>query len=291
MKNFLITHRVLWICLLLGLGLAVARRVYFAPSSAPQSRQNLAPPSKHVNRITRLPGYQRQQTARLLETHVSEPDQAEPLRDSELETIRDWAGTEPRAAADWVSRLPAGPARHDAIKGVAIVWANSDLPSAIQWVRQLPDGEERHSAILSVAYEAARTDPMEALTLAREIPANQSQVDLITHAAAEWAATAPAAAAEWATQIPDVALRESVLVSVATAWGDSDPVAAANLAVNTITEEKQQDDAIVGIVQRWGQQDADAATAWVTPFPEGILRETALENLANLRLNLAAPGR
>ena len=289
------SRSVMWVSLLLGLGLATAGRVYYASVSAPRSRQDIAQPAGHVNPPERPPRHHRQNVALLTEIpterRAPEPDQTEPLRDSELETIRDWAETDPRAATDWVSRLPAGPARHEAVQGVAIVWANSDLPAAIQWVRQLPAGEERQGAVLSVAYEAVRTAPMEALTLALELPANQTQADLITHAAAEWAATAPAAAAEWAQQIPDAALRAAVLVSVATAWGESDPVAAANLAVTAIVEERQQDDAIVGIVQRWGQQDAVAAAAWVTQFPAGTLRETALENLAMLRPHLAPPGR
>ena len=186
------------------------------------------------------------------------------------------------AVSERVSQPPASPAPAAASPRVAIGRANRNLPAAVQWAGQLPDGVEREATILSVAYEACRTEPTTALTLALELPADQAQGDLIVHAATEWAATAPAAAAAWAKQISDTELREAVLAGVATAWGDSDPVAAAGLVVTEIAGEKPQRDAIVSIAQRWAQQDAAGAVAWVETFPDDGLREMARESLAAL---------
>ena len=41
-----------------------------------------------------------------------------------------------------------------------------------------------------------------------------------------------------------------------------------------------QADTIISIVQRWAQQSPADATDWVNQFPDGDLRDTALECLA-----------
>jgi hypothetical protein len=173
-------------------------------------------------------------------------------------------------------------ASRDTITARAIELAISDLPAAIAWVQQLADDEDRRSALLHVAYETARMKPITALTLALELPSGRARDDLITHAAAEWAANDPQAASEWAKQISENSLRDHVLAVVATAWGESDPVAAANLAVSSLPAGRSQEDALIGILQRWVQNEPTAAAAWVERFPIGELRQTAVETLAQL---------
>jgi hypothetical protein len=203
-------------------------------------------------------------------------------RDLKLRLIRRWAGIDPSAAAEWVSQIPMGSERQEAIEGVAIVWANRNLLDAAGWVRHLSDAAERNGGALSVAYEAARTDPVAALELAIEVPAGESRDNLVTHAASQWAVKNPAAALEWAKQISDRDLHERVLTAITTVWGEADPIAAATLAVQELIPGKQQDDAVVGIVQRWVQKKPQEAAAWVLKFPEGTLRDTALEELVKL---------
>src|SRR5208283_3713767 len=115
----------------------------------------------------------------------------------DLLPLREWAAKDVRAAADWVSRLPPGLARQDALTTVAVVWANQDIAEAASWVRALPEPGEQAGGLETIAYEAARTQSLTALNLALELPAGDSRDELITHAVAQWAATDPAAAAQW----------------------------------------------------------------------------------------------
>ena len=87
------------------------------------------------------------------------------------------------------------------------------------------------------------------------------------------------AAAVSAGQIADATLRERVTSVIATVWSSNDPVAAAQFAVLLLAPGKPQNDAVIGIVQRWVQKDPKAAEKWVTAFPKGVLRETAVENM------------
>ncbi len=207
---------------------------------------------------------------------------SELARDLGVRLIRRWAEADPRLAANWVSRMSPGVARQEAIEGMAIVWANQSLSDAVEWIRQLPEEGERQGGMLIAAYEAARTEPTAALQLAIELPANPTRDELMVHAASQWAARDPQATADWAKQIPDAELRERTFSAIALAWAESDPAAAATLAVKLIPLGRHQDDAVVGIVQRWVQKQPEQAAAWVARFPEGSLRESALENLVKL---------
>jgi len=150
-------------------------------------------------------------------------------------------------------------------------------------IHHLPATNERDRALLDSIYEIARTKPVEALTWAMEnAPATTAGDELIAHTAVQWAATDPQAASRWAEKVPDEELRAQLLTGIATAWGESDSLAAAELALRTLPAGRQQDDAVVGIVQRWVQTEPEAAATWVLDFPAGSLRETALENLVKI---------
>lgn len=101
----------------------------------------------------------------------------------------------------------------------------------------------------------------------------------------QWASRDGEQAAAWARQIADANLRGKLLRDVAVGWAERNPVAAGTLAVSDIASGRQQDDAIVSIVQRWAQQQPEAAADWVEQFPEGELKRTATEYLVTLSRN------
>jgi hypothetical protein len=205
------------------------------------------------------------------------------FRDLMFALIRQWAESDAPSAAHWAEGMPIGAIRQESLNGVALVWANQDLDGTIQWATQLPADDERTEVLRGTAYEAARTEPLTALSIAVESPASPENDALIQHSALQWASKSPEEAARWAVDISDQALRERVLSLVAAAWGESDPVAASKLAISAIAPGKAQDDAVIGIVQRWVQTDPDATQEWVQSFPKGVLRETAIANIIQLR--------
>ena len=211
-----------------------------------------------------------------------EPDASDLHQELGLRLIRLWTSSDPSAVSEWLDQRPPGTVSQDAIKEVATVWANEDLSAAVEWARRLTEGPDRQTGLRNVAYEAARTKPIEAITLSMELPADQSRDDLITHSALQWAAVDPRGAAEWARQIDSEGLRDRILSGIAAVWGGTDPNAAATLAVKSVSAGRAQDDAVVGIAQRWVQKEPENAAAWVAQFPNGILRDTALENLVSL---------
>jgi hypothetical protein len=200
--------------------------------------------------------------------------------------IQRWAESDPAAAAAWATNLPAGKFQKQMIGGVAIAWANVALPEAREWVNHLPAECGRREATLSVAYEAARTHPIEALDLAAHLPADIERDNLIVHSVNQWAATEPTAALKWTAEIKDEALRQKLLACITVVWADKDAHTAAILASTVIPPGRLQQDAAVGIVQRWAQYDPIAAENWVRQFPDDDLRETAMANLKQIESNL-----
>lgn len=202
----------------------------------------------------------------------------------ELQVLRRWAELEPQRAADWAVQNAEGSARRELIEQVALAWADKDLFSAIKWARQLAGGEDKNEALKSVVGEAVRFKPGLAVELAvrEQIPIDNLP-EFLAYASAQWAATEPDDASEWAQQLPEGPTREQVLSRVAMSMADRDPVSAANLIVSVIKAGRPQDDAVVGVVQRWVQKDPAAAAKWVaTGLPDNPLRLTAVENLVSI---------
>jgi hypothetical protein len=196
--------------------------------------------------------------------------------------IRHLAEIDPALAAGEVEMLPESAEREKAMQDVAIAWASRNADDAAKWVRRWPDGDAREHGMIGVAYEAARHSPLGAMAMAAERAPSPARDDLISHVAAQWAATDPQAASEWVKKIPDAALRARVAGTIAAEWAERDPVAAAAMAVSRLPAGRLQDDAVIGIVERWVQIDPDAAQSWVQQFPNGALRQTAMDNLAKL---------
>ena len=210
------------------------------------------------------------------------PRLTELSEQSRLQLVHRWATNDPAAAAGWAGQIPPGTSREGALNAVAAAWANHDFAGAIEWARQLPRESERESGLIQIAYETARTDPMQALTLAAELPATPARNDLVSHTSAQWASIDPESATEWAKQVTDDPLRQRLLSDMIPAWGESDPGAAATEAIQSLKPGREQNDAVVGVVQRWVQREPEEAATWVAAFPEGPLRDTAMEEVVKL---------
>lgn len=196
--------------------------------------------------------------------------------------VRRWAKNDGPVAAEWVERNLSGAARSSALNAVASTWAESDAAGAEQWARRLADPEERGNSLLAIAGEMTRDNPAAALALAVDLPPGLARDEFLLHAAGEWAGLDAKSAIEWGQQIQNEDLRAQMLAAIATGFAEKDPAAAATLAAQSMPAGRAQDDAVVGIVQRWVQQEPEQAAVWVAAFPEGNLRDTALEAVVKL---------
>jgi hypothetical protein len=197
----------------------------------------------------------------------------------EQERVRTWAQSDPRAVVEWASALPGDANRRFALEAIAIAWGARDSAAAARWAEGLSEEADRAQALTAIAGEAVREDPLLAIELAGSLP-DAAMAEIVPRAAMEWAAQDPAAATEWARQISGLSLRVSVLAGIATVLSEQDPASAAMMAVEELPAGRLQADTIVSIVQRWNQRSPSEASEWVDRFPEGDLRDAAIESLA-----------
>jgi hypothetical protein len=203
-----------------------------------------------------------------------------PAAARELATVlmRLWAAAAPADMAQWLASSPLGPERERGVLSLATLWAGKDFEAAQAWGKSLETPAERAAALLAVAYEVVRDQPLLALNLAVGLTATPERDAFLIEGARQWAINDPEAAAKWAGQIEAGLSRANLISAIATAWGEADPDAAAKFAVQELPSGKPQEDAVVGILQRWALQDPEKAMAWLAEFPEGELRESGLQN-------------
>lgn len=193
--------------------------------------------------------------------------------------MRRLAEADPQAAAAFALQLPEGAFRSALMVQAVLAWTESDWNTAAEWARGLSAASDREQMLKVVAEETIRLEPVESLRLATELSPGVERDELIVRASMEWAGQDARAAEQWARQIDDSALRSQVLATIAIAWAEQDAHAAATLAVRDLPPGRIQDDAVVSILNRWVQSDADAATAWLTQFPAGPLKQAALDGV------------
>ena len=196
--------------------------------------------------------------------------------------LQRWGALDPQAASAWASRMSPGENRAAAYAEIARGWAGQNPDAASAWARTLSEPSERDAALIEVAYELARSKPVEALDLAIELSPTTRRDEVLNFSATQWASLKPQDALDWAKQVPDENLRARLIRDITTEWGDTDPNAAATAAVQSIPTGRAQNDAVVGIIQRWAQSSPEVAAAWIQAFPEGELRETAGRELVNV---------
>jgi hypothetical protein len=213
---------------------------------------------------------------------LTDPEFEVSGRELRQRLLERWGTQDPQAAAAWIGRMSPGEARDEAFGDVARGWATRDVEAARTWALGLSEPSARDGALIQVGYELARTRPVEAMEMAIAMQPTGRRDELLNFSATQWAAQAPADAVDWASQVADEALRTRLLKDIFTEWGDGDPMAAATAAVKSMPEGREQNDTVVGIVQRWAQTDPTIAGAWVAAFPEGELRETAGRELITI---------
>jgi hypothetical protein len=189
----------------------------------------------------------------------------------------------PQSAAAYAESLPPGEERTEALQTVATVWADTDAARAAEWVKTWDAGVGQDEGLIKIAYETAPKDAVGAIDLVADLPPSEERNAVVDHAAAQWATAQPREAAEWAAQLPKGAVRDQVLARILVEWAVEDPAMAAAVAVSQLPPGRLMDDTVISIVQRWTQTDPVGAGKWIEQFPEGPLKQTAMENFTQLR--------
>lgn len=161
------------------------------------------------------------------------------------------ARTEPVAALELASRLPATRERDDLLAHAVSQWAGVDPALASTWAMAEEDPALRQRLVASVAIAVAASDSPAAVVLAvTGLDGGEEQDRAVVSIVQRWVQQAPPGAASWVARFPDLPLREAVV---------------ENLLVH------------------WDVRDSAAAAAWVDGLPPGRLRDAAFTVHARVR--------
>lgn len=143
-----------------------------------------------------------------------------------------------------------------------------------------PEGEAREAAIAAVAWDAVEDDPgLAAEAIDGLEPGSATRLRLLQHLAMRMAEDNPAAAVDWAGSLDSEIERSAVLGRIALVIAEEDPERAAGMLSESGVPGRDFGLALVQVVDRWAAQDAAAAGAWVTLFPEGEFRTAGIQAL------------
>jgi hypothetical protein len=168
-------------------------------------------------------------------------------------------------------------------------WAAKDPEAALAAAMKLPEGDERNQALSAVCLGLAQTDPADAVKMAQTLNLGNQPGGVMESLVQQWAATDLASVLDWANSQPAGYQRDGFTTRIAYVMSQSDPAGAANLVLNQISPGPAQDEAVMTVLNQWGNQNLVAATTWVKGFPEGPLQARAvneLEGIANYQHQL-----
>jgi hypothetical protein len=199
-------------------------------------------------------------------------------------TTNDAAFRAPGPAATSGDNLETDPAPTDLPpQWEPVQGADSTAGSALAAAMKLPEGDERNRALAAACFSLAQTNPADAVKLAQTLQLDQPPGAVMENLVQQWAMSDATSALAWAGQQPAGTLRDALMTRVAYAMSQTDPALAANLAINLIPPGTAQDEAVMMVVNQWGNQNLTAAAQWVGTFPDGPLQHRAVEELEGIK--------
>jgi len=161
-------------------------------------------------------------------------------------------------------------------------WARQDLSAAWDWVLKHPDDDRRVEMLEALCYQIAQDgDPARAVVLADKL--HLTSHGTLANLEQQWAQNDLPTAREWAVAKPAGDEKNELLEQVAYVWASAEPENAAQFVVEKMSPGNAQTEAAISVLHQWALRDFKGAKAWVELFPEGEIRERAVNELAGVR--------
>ncbi|MBW8865584.1 MAG: hypothetical protein JF609_11830, partial [Verrucomicrobia bacterium] len=159
-------------------------------------------------------------------------------------------------------------------------WARQDSGAALEWASRQPDSDRRTEMLEAACFQIAQDDPARAVILADNL--NLTNHATLANVEGQWALTDLSAARDWAVGKPAGSARDELLARVAYVQASTDPENAARFVVEKMTPGDAQIEAVISVVYQWALRDPKGAMAWVQDFPEGGIRDRAVNEITGV---------
>ena len=193
--------------------------------------------------------------------------------------LRTWAFTDRAAAAAWMADHPSTlPTTAAALEAG---WYTEDKKGLQSYLDGLPDSSWKSNLLKSAGEEAfVSSDPTGSIALLNQISgADPRRDELYAGNLTAWAMKDPGAANQWVAQVDNPALQQALYASVAIGEAHASPQTAVALLNAKVIDPGSVTTATTAIARIWAVSDPSAAADWVSQFPPGATRTSALEGL------------
>ncbi len=190
--------------------------------------------------------------------------------------LEKWLSLDPESAVAWLMDREAIPGEQATLVARKLLEVPGRFQSYLDGVK---DESRRQQLLGSAGFEVVSTDPQQALIFAESMGPGEPRSALVRSSAFEWGRRDPEAARQWVEKIGDPDLRERLAAWGAKGCAERDAPQAAEWLVSAVKSPELLGEAVPAVVRCWAARDPAAATEWVSRFPEGPVRDQALENL------------
>ncbi len=184
----------------------------------------------------------------------------------------EWARQDPAAALAWAASLTTD--KSSAVNSVIGEVAKSDPRKAAAMIGQL-DAADRADAYRAVAAQYGALDFVDAQSWIRTLPA-ADQAEALASAIRGLSGKDPATAAKQLTAMEAGEAKDDVIDDVVGNLARKDPAAAAEFLKQQ--SEDAQRDGMRELMPTWTSQNPVAALAYANSFPQGDVRDSALQS-------------
>lgn len=193
--------------------------------------------------------------------------------------FREWASSDPVAAAARAGALEDPLYRNLALQEVGLKWILKDPAAAIQWSKELPAGPDQYSALQGIMAEWTTHDPRAAASFLAALEDSPHRDQWLRLLGENWTACDPRMALSWAAQLPDETDRTQTVRTVLATVLESGGREAADFVL-TLPAGSSREQGMELVLPKWSADDAEGVRAWLAELPHDSLREEAMEFLS-----------
>jgi len=166
------------------------------------------------------------------------------------------------AASVWVSSLPAGAAKGEAMSRVAGSFAREDAQAAAKWVEGFASEGYADRAVAEVGTELGRQNPDSAVSWLESLPAGPGQSEGFRNVLSDWEDTNPQAASKYLAGMPQSSQRDAAISGFASGYAWQNPQASIEWAQD-ISDPSLRQRTLVQAGQAYYNREPEAARAWL----------------------------
>jgi hypothetical protein len=194
------------------------------------------------------------------------------------ETMSQWAGTDPEAAARWLMSKPAGISRQSAANYLQLL---SKAPPAVkmellQSTISDPGRLQKAQALFNQVEPGGEGMHPESYTELKQLRFGSDSLR-------DWMSSAPAEAKAWLAAQPDSPLKSVLYGQAAGGLSQTSPLEAISLLDNVSDADLPA--AVAGLVSGWAAKDAEACADWIAKIGDIPTRDASQAALSRQVMN------